>query len=904
MGTNNRLRRETLTQEMTALQNSIRIYASYSRAMKNPDSVLCNTDDGRRKGIALFTEMLMEAHTKAVWQRRSIAALGAEWEITYRDQEHQTAAHEMDAMLRPLMDGIIEDILDGIAKGFSVQEVIWTADRAQIGISQVCSRDQQYFGFGIDGTLLYSPTGTMYGSGVRELPEGKFIVSTYGGKTGNRYGQGILSAAWWPYFFKKSAYLYWADGLERFGQPVPVGTFPAGTTETKVEEFIRALQAIQTDYSIAIPEGYVVDIKDGISSGSLDGFSSFASYCDRQISKAILSSTLTVDEGEHGTRAQAVVHQRGEEDILESDLRFVEKCVNNTLIKWIWNNNYDTGATDVAFRFRRKEQLPDQTEIDGYKALISFGVPISTAWLYKRFQISPPQDGEDVIVGGATAGKAQPENGGNFSAPEKGGDQQRDELEAVDEYFKRLFTATLPRLRTHALELCNRIDAEKNFEGALKALDRPQADASVTQEIWTELLEIAYLSGYASHDGDGTTEGMFAKRRKPRIKWDKVPLHSTDALEYLRKIVPVMPKLWAQLDSASKRWAYTTDEAVNIDIVNAFKNEMLEAIQNGEGYAGYVRRIQDLRQHLATNNKGTAKTFYEPYKQKYYQTMYTAHGFARRQALQDDPSAQWWKYVTVGDGKVRPRHAMLDGFTAKRNDPVWNNLFPPIGYNCRCRVVSCEEPKEASSIPDDWKPDKGFETGMSEQTYQGLVAKIVATMKAHSDTNYYRDYLTGSIKTWIDRRLQRFDLYPKKALLPAPALLTNVKGATTTWLWTQMGGRLQSLSPKTGVANAINNVQIHLPNDVTHLLKDERLPYLDYMKATLEDPWEIWQSTRIDPQKPNRPAQTNYTFLAMFNDGNGYIVVVRDDGECVTQYDISAQRIDKARRGKLLYEKK
>lgn len=893
---------ELLTQELTSLQQSVRAYASYMRAVANPDQVLTNTDDGRRRGISLFDDMLREAHTQSVWQRRSIAVMGAEWEITCRDVRHANTAAEIATVLRPHMHGVITDIMDSVAKGYSVQEIIWRTDKERIGIDRICSRDQRYFRFDISGGLLFTPSGSQ----SQLMPDQKFLVATFGGKSGNRYGQGILSAAFWPYYLKKNVCLFWADALERFGQPIPIGVYPGGTAESRVEEFLTALRAIQTDYSLVIPEGFSVELKEAIASGSLEGFEALARYFDQQISKAILSSVLTVDEGQNGTRAQATVHAHGEEEILESDLKYVERVVNSTLIAWLWDLNYGETPPEVAFSFPRREQLPDQTEIEGLKALVGFGLPIPSSWLYKRFRIPPPQDGEDVIVGGATAaGKAPPsDNGGNFSAPEKGGDQQLEELEAIDKYFDQLLTATLPRLRTHALELCDRIDAEKDFEGALEALDRQPTDPSATQKIWTELLEIAYLSGYASHDGDDTTEGMFAKRRKPRIKWDKVPLHSTDALEYLRKIVPVMPKLWAQLDSASKRWAYTTDETVNIDVVNAFKNEMLEAIQNGEGYAGYVRRIQDLRQHLATNNKGTAKTFYEPYKQKYYQTMYTAHGFARRQALQDDPSAQWWKYVTVGDGKVRPRHAMLDGFTAKRNDPVWNNLFPPIGYNCRCRVVSCEEPKEASSIPDDWKPDKGFETGMSEQTYQGLVTKMLATMKAHSDTNYYRDYLTGSIKTWIDRRLQQFQLYPQSDRLPAPARLPYINKATTTWLRQEMGGRLENLSPKAGVASAIDNVQIHLPNDVTHLLNDKRLPYLNYMQKTLEDPWEIWQSTRVDPQDPSRPAQTNYTFLAMFNDGNGYIVVVRGDGECVTQYGISAQRIDKARRGKLLYEKK
>ena len=889
---------ELLAQELTSLQQSVRAYTSYMRAVANPDQVLTNTDDGRRRGISLFDDMLREAHTQSVWQRRSIAVTGAEWEITCRDARHADTAAEIATVLRPRMHGVITDIMDSVAKGYSVQEIIWRTDKERIGIDRICSRDQRYFRFDISGGLLFTPSGSQ----SQLMPDQKFIVATFGGKSGNRYGQGILSAAFWPYYLKKNVCLFWADALERFGQPIPIGTYPGGTAESRVEEFLTALRAIQTDYSLVIPEGFSVELKEAIASGSLEGFEALARYFDQQISKAILSSVLTVDEGQNGTRAQATVHARGEEEILESDLKYVERVVNSTLVAWLWDLNYGETPPEVAFSFPRREQLPDQAEIEGLKALVGFGLPIPSAWLYKRFQIPPPQDGEDVIVGGATAGKAPPDNGGNFSAPEKGGDQQLKELEAIDKFFEQLFEATLPRLRKSALELCDKILKIGDWKGALEEMDNEQ-DTTEAALIWTELIEIAYLVGLASHKN---ASGEFAEKTGG-IDWEKIPIYSPAALKYLRRIIPVTQAEWKKLDASSKRWAYSTAETANIDITNAFKNEMLETIQGGEGYAGYMRRINDLREYLATNKlvdqTGSEKTFDKQHKQKYYQTMYTAHGFARRQALQDDPSAIWWKYVTVGDSRVRPRHAMLDGFIAKRDDPIWKNLFPPIGYNCRCRVISCEAPEKASTIPDEWKPDKGFETGMSNQTYTGLVNKIIDIMKNDESTHYYRNYLTETIKTWVDRRLQPFHLYQQSKRLPAPAILANIT-RKTEWLRKEMGGRLQNLNMNAGVADAIEKIQIRLPRNVRHLLKlKQRLYYLDYMKATLENPLEIWEAKRVDPNNPGRPAQTNYAFLALFDDGTGHIVIVRNDGELCTQYNVDAQQIDKARRGKLVYEK-
>lgn len=45
-----------------------------------------------------------------------------------------------------------------------------------------------------------------------------------------------------------------------------------------------------------------------------------------------------------------------------------------------------------------------------------------------------------------------------------------------------------------------------------------------------------------------------------------------------------------------------------------------------------------------------------------------------------------WERVAVMDMNTRPRHAALHGFTARYDDPVWQFMYPPDGYHCRCRI--------------------------------------------------------------------------------------------------------------------------------------------------------------------------------------------------------------------------
>lgn len=54
----------------------------------------------------------------------------------------------------------------------------------------------------------------------------------------------------------------------------------------------------------------------------------------------------------------------------------------------------------------------------------------------------------------------------------------------------------------------------------------------------------------------------------------------------------------------------------------------------------------------------------------------------------------YWEYRTVDDNRVRPEHRLLDGLILPANHALWQKIYPPNGWNCRCYVV----PRLASEI--------------------------------------------------------------------------------------------------------------------------------------------------------------------------------------------------------------
>lgn len=62
-----------------------------------------------------------------------------------------------------------------------------------------------------------------------------------------------------------------------------------------------------------------------------------------------------------------------------------------------------------------------------------------------------------------------------------------------------------------------------------------------------------------------------------------------------------------------------------------------------------------------------------------------------------------YKYITVGDSRVRPQHRILHGVTLPKESEFWLYFWPPNGWNCRCSVISLFEPHKIVLPPEDWK---------------------------------------------------------------------------------------------------------------------------------------------------------------------------------------------------------
>ena len=73
-----------------------------------------------------------------------------------------------------------------------------------------------------------------------------------------------------------------------------------------------------------------------------------------------------------------------------------------------------------------------------------------------------------------------------------------------------------------------------------------------------------------------------------------------------------------------------------------------------------------------------------------YQTNMQSAYMAGRMAaaLETTNTHPYWMYIAVNDSRTRPSHRALHGKVFRWDDPIWQHILPPNGYNCRCRFIA------------------------------------------------------------------------------------------------------------------------------------------------------------------------------------------------------------------------
>jgi phage gp29-like protein len=381
---------------------------------------------------------LKDLHYRSVISTRKDAITGLEIKIIPASD----GKHDMelaDAVERDIVKNttaklyaLIRDMLDALAKGFSVCEIIWDTDKTPWKPRQYKFRDPRWFQYDRETgktLMLRAPLGNE----LEPLKPFHFVVHEPHLVSGNQITAGLALPALYYWMLKSYDVTSWAAFIDRYGYPIRIGKYGKKATEQDRATLKRAVAAIGQDFGAVIPESAVLEIVESKSTGEKSAvYKSMSDWIDKQISKLVLGQTMTTDEG--SSRSQSETHNEVRDDIADSDIQQVIETLNAALTVPYINLNYGEQENYPKIDLFKPDEKNIEQIITAVKDLGSLGLKVKADEVRSLLGLSNPEEGDETIGGRPEYGfPAHGDEGGELPELNAERNNAQDEIDTLVE---------------------------------------------------------------------------------------------------------------------------------------------------------------------------------------------------------------------------------------------------------------------------------------------------------------------------------------------------------------------------------------------------------------------------------------------------------------------------------------
>jgi SPP1 gp7 family putative phage head morphogenesis protein len=202
---------------------------------------------------------------------------------------------------------------------------------------------------------------------------------------------------------------------------------------------------------------------------------------------------------------------------------------------------------------------------------------------------------------------------------------------------------------------------------------------------------------------------------------------------------------WYDIWQEAHAKAFTVAKAMRMDILQDIRDMVQKALDEGITFAQFRKELESKlkakgwwgRKIIGDETGAEEVQLGSPHRLKtIYQTnLQTAYNAGRwKGQMENVDNRPYLQYVAVMDSRTRPHHKILNGKVFRADDPFWDTHYPPLGFNCRCRVRALSD----KNIKDRGLIVENSKGKLSEQ--EVIVSKKTGELKP---VTVYRDPLTG-----------------------------------------------------------------------------------------------------------------------------------------------------------------
>ncbi len=259
------------------------------------------------------------------------------------------------------------------------------------------------------------------------------------------------------------------------------------------------------------------------------------------------------------------------------------------------------------------------------------------------------------------------------------------------------------------------------------------------------------------------------------------------------------------------------------------------------------------------------------------------------------------EYSTIGDDRVRPEHALLDGMTLPISSPLWRKYYPPLDWACRCSVIpgnpaNVRDEVEAgriaksAGVPPLFQNNSGIDRVIftDDHAYFNKIPKELDAVKNYGLKTVDQIYASGDLPIKIEQasesEYRAWWRDQKKVPGTDDILLKDKSGVKILFDSWETPGRSHQFE--------------HFKDHIIQKSNQERWKYAANFPDIVTAPDEVWSV---------RHGKKLSRYYIKYYDDNPYVVVAEESkGKMIAQtmHDMTRVRTNQVRRGVLIFAKK
>lgn len=297
----------------------------------------------------------------------------------------------------PQLGELVYRLLDGIAKGYSVVEIVWYRDIGEWYPIGIRWRRPEYYRFNKKGIIrrVDSLENLRWSQG-KDLEPGKYVIHVPLSKEGRPVRNGLARLGLGSFICKTFNQKDLQRFIELYGMPARIGRYEGELNTKQRRRLLAATIALGHDAAAILPKSQEIELLDGRRGSDVETFLKSATWWNQETSKMWLGGTMTTDAG--SSKSQATVHETVSDQIAIFDATGVALAINRDLVRTFVDLNF--GPQKRYHRLRWPMQIRgDLTKFTAaISPLIDRGARISERWVLETIGAPSPTDDERLLT--------------------------------------------------------------------------------------------------------------------------------------------------------------------------------------------------------------------------------------------------------------------------------------------------------------------------------------------------------------------------------------------------------------------------------------------------------------------------------------------------------------------------